>query len=215
MPLGARHWSASRGSALLTTIVFVTIILLVTSAILFYASYSHRRATFVSRGATEMGCAESGLQIARAYFADPVQQPNWNTYLSDPSDYNPIPSTWNTTPSITSDGGYWTPWTNHRELFFDIDGDAKPDVYIYIRDNADENTGAADGGQNWFKDIDTSVYVGAVCMSSTMTPRRLSDGQSMGTASPLIAEALLSLQKSKCNYGAQHGGCLGNGNENN
>ena len=85
-----------RGSALLTTIIFVTIILLVTSAILFYASYSHRRATFVSRASTELSCAESGLQIARAYFADPVQQPQWNTYLSDPSDYNPVPATWNT-----------------------------------------------------------------------------------------------------------------------
>jgi hypothetical protein len=204
-----------RGSALLTTIIFVTIILLVTSAILFYASYSHRRATFVSRASTELSCAESGLQIARAYFADPVQQPQWNTYLSDPSDYNPVPATWNTTPSITSDGGYWTPWNNHRELFYDLDGDGKEDVYIYIRDNADETAGGVDGGQNPKVDIDSAVYVGAVCISQTMAPRRLVDGQSMGLAGPLIAEALLALQKSKCGYGSQHGGCLGNGNENN
>ena len=58
------------------------------------------------------------------------------------------------------------------------------------------------------------MYVGAVCISQTLTPRRMQDGQSMGLAGPLVAEALLALQKSKCNYGSQHGGCLGNGNEN-
>jgi hypothetical protein len=204
-----------RGSALLTTIVFVTIILLVTSAILFYASYSHRRATFVSRGTTELSCAEAGLQLSRAYFADPVQQPNWNTFLNDPTNYNPVPATWNTNPALSTDAGYSTTFTNHRELFYDLDGDSKEDVYIYIRDNADESAGGADGGQNYKQDIDTSVYVGAVCVSQTLTPRRLADGKSMGLTSPLIAEALLSLQKSKCQYGSQHGGCLGNGNENN
>lgn len=203
-----------RGSALLTSIIFVTIILLVTSGILFYASNSHRRASYVSRGATELSCAEAGLQISRGYFADPAQQPVWNTFLNDPSNYNPIPSTWNSAPAITSDGGYWAALNAHRELFYDLDGDAKEDVMIYIRDNADEAAGGADGGQNYRQDIDTSVYVGAVCVSQTMSPRRLADGQSMGLAGPLIAEGLLSLQKSKCNYGSQHGGCLGNGNSN-
>jgi hypothetical protein len=203
-----------RGSALLTTVVFVLIIMMVTSAILFYAGYSHRRATYVSRGATELSCAEAGLQIARAYFADPVQQPQWNTYLGNPANYNPLPNTWNANPSITSDGGYWAAIAAHPELFYDLDGDGKEDVYIYIRDNADETTGGADGGQNWLVDVDTTVYVGAVCVSQTLAPRRLSDGQSMGLAAPLLAEATLALGKSKCQYGSQHGGCLGNGNQN-
>lgn len=207
-----------RGSALLTTVIFVTIILLVTSALLFYASYSHRRATNVSRGATELSCAESGLQLARAYFADPAQQPLWNTYLQDPQNYNPVRSTWNTDPAL-GDGGYQTVLAAHPELFYDLDGDStsgtpKPDVYIYIRDNADETGGGLDGGQDWSNDTDSTVYIGAVCISQTLAPRRLTDGLSMSVVSPLVAEGLLSMGKSKCLYGSQHGSCLGNGNTN-
>ena len=62
---------------------------------------------------------------------------------------------------------------------------------------------------------DNAVYVGAVCISSTLSPRRPSDGALMSSVSPLVAEALLQLQTNKCQYGSQHGGCLGNGNLNN
>ncbi len=201
----------NRGSALLTSIIFVAIIMVVTSALLFYSSYAQRRAIQVSRAEYESSCAESGLQIARSYFADPTHSRLWNSYLGNPAVYNPFYSAaFNTTPSLGN--GATLNWATLKgtnpDLFYDLDGDGKEDVYIYIRDNADEST-----TQNYAVDIDQNVYVGGVCISSTLTPRK-TDGTTFYDTKPMVAEGLLSMRNGGCQYTAQHGNCLGNGNQN-
>ena len=197
-----------RGSALLTSIIFIAITLVITSALLLYASYSHRRAIFASRSETEASCAESGMQIARSFFSAPAQAGAWNAFLANPSIYNPVPASFNPTPALST--GLGPILASHPELLFDLDGDSKPDVYIFIRDNADEI-----GAQVYTTDIDQTVYVGAVCMSQTMVPRRVRDGVAMSAVSPLLTEGLLTLNTSNggCQYGSQHAGC-GSANQN-
>ena len=96
----------------------------------------------------------------------------------------------------------------HPELFYDLDGDGAPDVYIYIRDNQDEPYGVAD---NYQRDNDQNVIVGAVCISSTMVPR-LENG-ALSTAQ-LHAESLLSYDLPGKTYTGQAGGATANGNIN-
>ena len=201
----------------MTSIIFVTIVLTITASLLYYASWSRRRAVQAARAEVEQSCAQSGLQIAYAYFTDPQQVMNWNTYLNDPSEYNPVPSTWNTTPALAN--GWSALILAKPQLFYDLDGDGKEDVYIYIRDNADDM-----GVQLWNVDADQTVYLGAVCISSTLLPRntngvsyqvtRNSSGVATATNQALVVEALVSLKNNQCPYGAQHGSCLGNGNLN-
>jgi hypothetical protein len=196
--------SASRGSALLTAIVATTLIFSTILGLLAYVQQERARAISASRSINRVSCADAGLQVARAYFIK--NHATWNTYLADPSHYNPVLSAWNTTPANPALAALQT---GHPELFIDLDGDTKPDVFIYIRDNADELPPAA---MNWAQDNDQNVFVGAICISSTLVPRRQD-----GTVSPelLTSEGLLSYNISSKSYcGQGFGGANGSGNLN-
>ncbi len=93
------------------------------------------------------------------------------------------------------------------QLFADIDGDGQPDVYLYVHDNYDEFW---PNPNNVSRDNDLNVIVGSLCVSSTLLPRA-ENGQS---ASPMIAEALLSYNPTG-SYGSQgYQGASGSGNLN-
>jgi len=135
-------------------------------------------------------------------------------FLTDPSVYNPVKATWMATgytvtrtktgavdsckaPCLVANpvapaGSAGTCaaiplCVTHPELFFDLDGDGKPDVYIYIRDNMDEK--GVQATQDWLFDSDQNVIVGAVCISRTLAPRG-ADGNI--DPSRISVEALLS-----------------------
>src|SRR5260370_13051552 len=127
------------GSTLISVIVMVTVILVLLAGLLSYAISQRSAAIKYARGANQLTCAESGIQLARTYFARNFL--NWNTYLSQPNIYNPIQTSWNN-PSSTPPGpanfGPGSPLrTSNPELLIDVDGDNLPDGYIYIRHNQD------------------------------------------------------------------------------
>jgi hypothetical protein len=173
---------------LLATMVMMAVILGMLVSLLTYAFAQRRAAINYARGADRLTCAQSGLQLARAYFARNFTR--WNTFLSQPNIYNPIQmATWNnptSTPRGPADISPTSPLrASNPELFIDVDGDNQPDVFIYIRDNQDEFPPAAD---NPLRDNDQNVIVGTICISTTMVP------QSTGPAPavPIHVESLLS-----------------------
>ncbi|MBS2026261.1 MAG: hypothetical protein JST54_00030 [Deltaproteobacteria bacterium] len=197
---------AERGSALLVAIGVSAVLLLAVSSLYLYASGQRERASRQTRELARVDCAEAGLQLARAFFANNVA--SWNTYLADPSHYNPVPSTWNTAPANPTSTALQTT-SPYSQLFFDLDGDGKLDVYIYVRDNQDELPPAAN---NWAHDNDQNVIVGAACISGTLTPR-LENG--LVDTSKMTAESLLSLNTPGNQYSGQStGGASNNGNVN-
>jgi hypothetical protein len=178
-----------RGSTLLFTVSISAIILFIVAAVLSYASHERVRASNDARMSQRFSCVETGLQMARAYFGDPdryLTSQHWNLFLQRPWYYNPVITSWN--PTLGDDAACTTaitgtnppatnraanPFgaclkTNHPELFADLDGDGVPDVYIYIRDNADERAPAAN---DWTTDNDQTAIIGAVCISTTMVPK--------------------------------------------
>lgn len=171
---------AQRGTALITAVIMIAVILGIVAVLMMYANDERRRAIINSRVAIQRSCAESGLQVARAFFG--WNSANWDTYLSSPSIYDPIPSTFNPTPANPTDANFQA---SRPELFADLDGDSLVDVYIYVRDNLDEFPPLT---PNWARDNDRNVIVGAICVSSTMTPRNSRDAD----IQPLTAEGLLS-----------------------
>lgn len=197
----------NRGSALLTTLAVLGIILLVVSGIISYASESKEKATRSSRLLNRDACLQTGLQLARSYFGRSFSQ--WNTYLAAPSQYNPVSSAANTSPA--------NPWTSslkssRPELFADLDGDGQYDVYIFIRDNEDEFAPAA---PDWVRDNDQNVIVGAVCISSTLLPHALGGSTGSVPADALVIEGLLSYNNQSTPYSAQAShGVSGSGNLN-
>jgi hypothetical protein len=177
---------AERGSALITTMVMMGVILGVVTALMAFANAERLRAITVARKNLRISCAESGLQFAKAYFGRRFQ--NWGTYLSNPSTYDPIPSLHNGWPADYTNPVFQDA---NADLFADLDGDGERDVYIYARDNQDEFP-PLDWSlpTNWDRDNDQNIIVGAICISKTLGPRPVEDPMLM--PNPLTAEALLS-----------------------
>lgn len=195
-----------RGSALLVAMIISLVLLLLVAGLFVYAGAEHRRASAQARELARNGCAEAGLQLARGYFSSNVKA--WNTYLEDPQHYDPVSAKWMANGYGIAGTGFLGPGctmpckamdlTNtavvatmettppYNQLFFDLDGDGQKDVYIYIRDNEDEQPPAAN---DWTRDNDLNVIVGAVCISNTLVPR-LQNGQV--DTSKLTVESLLS-----------------------
>jgi hypothetical protein len=188
--------SRQRGSALLTAAVLTTVLLLVVANLFYYASRSRSRAITVARSTSRISCAESGLQLARAYYGRNYAL--WNvTFLPNPAVYNATVTTAMTAAFQTA----------NPQLFADIDGDGQPDVYFYVHDNYDEFLPSPN---NVLRDNDLNVIVGSLCISSTLLPRR----DNLQSASPMIAEALLSYNPTG-SYGSQgYQGASGSGNLN-
>ncbi len=183
--------NSNRGSSLLATMIMLAVILGLVAALLSYSFAQRRSAINAARSTDRLTCAQSGIQLARTYFARNFTQ--WNTFLSQPNIYNPIQmATWNnpsSTPPGPADISPTSPLrTSHPELFVDVDGDNLPDVFIYIRDNQDEFPPAAD---NPFRDNDQNVIVGAICISTTMVPPNDTNSPSVAS-SPLHVESMLS-----------------------
>ena len=205
-----------RGAAMMTAILVVGLLTTIVVALLLYVHQQRLRNIATARASVRDSCAASGMQYARAYFGR--NQDKWNTYLAKPAGYsktaphpyNPVASSWNPFPANPSEpDARGKLQTAHPELFADLDGDGQSDVYIYIRDNDDEGLPAA---QDWGRDNDQIVIVGAVCTSSTMLPRRQD-----GTVDPelVVVEGLLSYNITGSPYNSQaFGGSAGSGNLN-
>jgi hypothetical protein len=190
-----------RGSALLVAAGLTTVLLAVVAGLIYFATRSRLHAIGVSRGVARISCTQSGLLLARAFYGRNYSF--WNTT------YLPNPAVYNAANTIATDlTARSTLIAAHPELFADLDGDGQPDVYLYVRDNYDE---FLPNLNNPARDNDLNVIVGAMCISSTLIPRR-EDGTLAD--SPMMAEGLMSYNPAGT-YGAQgyHGGS-GSGNLN-
>lgn len=177
---------SERGSAMITTMIMLGVILGVVTALMAFANAERLRAINVARKTLRVSCAESGLQLAKAYFGR--QFANWGTYLSNPWTYDPVPSRFNYSPAMYTDPSFQAA---NPDLFADLDGDGELDVFIYARDNQDEFPPIAwDDPANWTRDNDQNIMVGAVCISKTLGPHAVDDPSIL--PNPLTAEALLS-----------------------
>ncbi len=208
-----------RGSALATTLVVLTILAMVVASVLYYAASQQTRSISTARTLTRQSCTESGIQLARTFFE--ANYSKWNWYLSHPTCYNPVqlpasstggllipaanpflpPSYTGPFPTAGQSAIYSCDPPDSNQLFADLDGDGQWDVYIYVRDNADELPPAIG---NPMRDNDLAVIVGAVCISQTLSTRLPSGAID---ESPLSAEALVL-------YTASTGGASGSGNTN-
>jgi hypothetical protein len=220
-----RHVNAARGSAMLVTYSLMAILMIMVLGLMAYAFQRRQQAVFVARSMNRWSCAEAGLQLAKNYFGRNFG--NWNTYLNNPSVYNPVQASYNTHPAPCNHGGNPAVPPAGQDtcnftgaavaaiqgidpnLFADLDGDGKMDVYIYIRDNADELPPAP---QNYLQDNDQNVYVGAICISQTLAPRL---GNGLIDPSGLNVEALLSYNLQSTTGSQSLGGSSGTGNFNN
>lgn len=208
-----------RGSALLTVLILMAILTAMVSSLLLYANHQRLRAVGMARTQNRQSCAEAGLQYARAYFgrnnyctSTGTICSNWETFLKTPSIYNPVPASWRVAnEAATLQTAIKTTLFQglHPELFTDLDNDGKNDVYIYVRDNDDELLPAVNNPK---LDNDQNVIVGAVCVSSTLVPRR-EDGNP--DPDSLVLEAMLSFNSPGTLYYAQAAaGASGDGNTN-
>jgi hypothetical protein len=202
-----------RGFALLTAAAMMAVLMGVIAGLMYFASRWRGRSISLARAVSRQACAESGLQLAKAYFGQ--NYVNWNQFLSNPGVYNPIP--------ITRGGARPTadPIRNlaaitavDSNVVADLDGDGQPDVYIYIRDNEDEYVNAQPN--NPLRDNDQMVIVGSMCISKTMVPRREDGTLGLnGIPEPIVVEALLQFVDKTQLSGAQlNQGTFGNGNAN-
>jgi hypothetical protein len=178
------------------------------AGVMAYASSERTRAISHSRAGQRQGCAESGLQLARGYFGRNYAQ--WNTFLSQPSAYDPVASPTNPSPANPrTAAGRTAIKAVNPALFADLDGDGKDDVYLYIRDNEDEFKPLS---PEWNRDNDQQVVVGALCISETLIPRRGDRNQQDPTG--LAVEGLLQYNGGGEAYTAQTAGGTGSGNLN-
>lgn len=185
----------ARGSTMLMVIILVTVLMGLVAGILQYASKERIRAVAAGRNGQRQSCAESGLQLARSYYGRNFQ--SWNTYLANPSIYDPVRSGFNSTPADPRSAALQAA---HPELFADLDDDDAPDVYLYIRDNDDELYPLP---AEHTRDNDHNVVVGSICISSTLTPRAGDNA----LAAPLLAnEGLLSYNGENANCLTSNGG---------
>jgi hypothetical protein len=177
---------SQRGSALITAMVMIGVILGVVTALMAFANAERLRAINVARKTLRVSCVESGLQFAKAYFGRQFQ--NWSAYLNEPWTYDPVPSSFNFMPAPYTDPAFQA---LNPKLFADLDGDGELDVFIYARDNQDEFPPVDwSNPVNWTRDNDQNIVVGAVCISKTLGPREADDPSAL--PNPLTAEALLS-----------------------
>ena len=182
--------SKQRGSALLTAAALTAVMLLVVAGLMYYASRSRSRAVTISRGNSRIACAESGLQLARAYYGR--NYPLWNsTFLPNPAVYNATVSTARTAAFQAA----------NPQLFADLDGDGQPDVYLFIHDNVDVSGTLL-------------PRVDAASLASVAIALDGGTGGYIPMSSAIISEGLLSYNPAG-SYGSQgYQGASGSGNLN-
>ncbi|MFT3711742.1 MAG: hypothetical protein QM817_29235 [Archangium sp.] len=200
---------------MLAAIMIMSLLAIISIAVLTSAGAGRRRAIRYTRTEVRENCAQAGLNYARGYFANNFG--NWGAYLNAPTKYNPMfpsgsSSSWakaagsndlNRAAVISAVN------TTNPELLVDLDADANPDVYIFIRDNFDEFPPAL---PDFTTDNDQNVIVGAICISQTMAPRRENNTIDQDA---LLAESLLGYNMQGNAYSGQALGGSGTGNRNN
>ena len=205
---------AHRGAAMVTVVMRMTSLAAIVASVMLIAANQRTRAASSARAIVRQTCADAGLQFARSFFAS--KQSQWDLLLAKPTStvhpYNPIKSTWNTIPAdpntdagVTDIKAITTP-VKGISLFVDLDGLAGDDVYIYIRDNDDEMLPAT---SDWGRDNDQNVIVGAICISSTMSPRRQDgtlDTDKVSVESVLSFNALINTISSQSTQGPSGSG---------
>lgn len=180
---------------MIAALMLMSLLALIAIAVLSMSAADRRRAIRLTRTEVREGCGYSGLTYARTYFANNFA--NWNTYLGNPTNYNPInlPTTtggWGAEvkADLSTPSSIGLIQASKPELFLDLDNDGASDVYIFIRDNRDE-FGATP--VNFKRDNDQNVIVGAVCISTTMVPKR--EDNSIDT-DRLVVESMMSYNMS-------------------
>lgn len=187
------------GFALIGAMMVLILLAIVTIAILSMSGADRKRAIRLTKSETREGCAYAGMNYARTYFGNKFGQ--WNTYMATPNKYNPmnLPSGQpGTKADLSTTAALNTIKTSNPELFLDLDSDGKSDVYIFIRDNYDEFAPAA---PNFTRDNDQNAIVGAVCISSTMQPKREDGtGNLVAETDRLVVESLLAVNQQSSGY---------------
>lgn len=204
---------ASKGSALIPAAAMMAVLMGVIFGLLYFASRSRGRSISAARTLSRQSCAESGLQLAKAYYGQNYRR--WNEFLSDTRTYNPVPITRPVAQPVANpfaDLAYIQ--SVNANIVVDVDGDGGPDVYLYIRDNEDEFEAGQPNNPN--QDHDQMVIVGSMCISDKMVPRREDGTLGMnGTTDPVVVEAFLQFVDKTQLTGAQlNQGSFGNGNAN-
>lgn len=198
------------GFAMIAAMMLMSLLAIIAIAVLSLSAADRRRAVRATRTEVRENCAFSALTYARSYFGN--KYGSWNTYLSTPSKYNPmnLPSTttpaWSGTKTDLSAANILILRASNPELFLDLDNDGKADAYIFIRDNYDEFPPAA---VNFQRDNDQNAIVGAICISSTMLPKR--DDNTVDK-DLLVMESMLAVNQQESNY--SQGATTGNLNNN-
>lgn len=182
---------------MIAALMLMSLLALIAIAVLSMSAADRRRAIRLTRAEVREGCGYSGLTYARTYFGNNFA--NWNTYLGNPTKYNPInlPTTtggWGSEvkADLSTPSSVGLIQASNPELFLDLDNDGASDVYIFIRDNRDEFGATSD----FKRDNDQNVIVGTVCISTTMVPKR--EDNSIDT-DRLVVEALLSFNTTSAN----------------
>ena len=206
----ARRRRGERGGALLVVVVLMAALLVLSLGLIRYAGVDSLRAASGARSLQRESCAQSGVQIAKAYFGRNFTR--WATFLNEPQRYNPerLPATaLDPDPVDPADYSNASFQAANPELFADLDNRPGLDVYIYVRDNDDERPPA---GPDYRRDNDQNVIIGAVCISTTMVP---ADESGSPSRAQLVAETLLQYNTPDGTYRAQAGGgASGTGNLN-
>lgn len=193
------------GFAMIAALMLMSLLALIAIAVLSLSAADRRRAVRHTRTEVRENCAYSGLTYARTFFGNNFA--NWNTYLANPTHFNPMNLPGTTTPvwggakadlsTVSSIGIIRAAQPN---LFMDLDNDGLSDVYIFIRDNPDEFAPAV---PNYQRDNDQNVIVGAVCISSTMQPKRERTvtwaGYSDIDPDRMVVESMLSVNTTNTN----------------
>lgn len=197
---------------MLAVLMFMALLAVIAITVLSFSAADRRRAVRFTRAEVRETCAQSGLNYARIYFASRFA--DWPTFFSQPQFYNPVTLPTDSVPAFSGPQVPSNPYSptlraSHPELFLDLDGDTRADVYVFIRDNRDEFLPAS---PNFQLDNDNNAIVGAVCISQTMQPRR---EDNTIDADSVVYESLVSVIRPDCGPGSQAlGGSTGTGNQN-
>lgn len=182
------------GFAMIAALMLMSLLTIIAIAILSLSAADRRRAIRATRTEVRENCAFSGMTYARTYFGN--KYPLWDTYFAAPDKFNPMNLPTVTTPvwaavkaDLSSATSIAAIKATNPELFLDLDNDGKADVYIFIRDNYDEFPPAL---PNFQRDNDQNAIVGAVCISTTMLPKR--DDNSIDT-DLLLMESMLAVNQ--------------------
>ena len=177
-----------RGSAMLVTLIVIVSLLAGAAAVVSMQLGSTRSTDLQKTGMTATYCAEAGLAAAAPVVA--ANYPAWNASLCT------LRPTIGATPALTCG----TSTGNNAEPPFlatiqhDLDGDGKPDFYIYLMDNDDEVP------NNVGSDQDLKVFIVSHCIAFPDTPKEVME--------------LVQYNGTGTCYNAQLGGCGGNNNGN-